>query len=229
MSHRTTAILLFSFSQQEEQQKKTFFSKTGLHQNLVQRVKRTIAQTGLDCFHFSDADQINGDFGTKFCDAIEKVYAMGYDAVITLGNDTPNLKTSHILEAKNALDNREFVLGPSYDGGFYLMGLQKEYFDKVVFKNFSWNTSKVASEIKHYIKLHFAAQISLLQYLRDIDNRFDLKLLLKTLSPSLAAIGSLIQYILQEAKSCQFTYLSNSYSFLLKESNYNKGSPQTSL
>ena len=229
MAQRKTAILLFSFSEQKEQQRKTFFDKTDLHQLLVKRVKRTIALTGIDYFHFSDNEQVEGDFGTKFSDTIEKVYAKGYDAVITIGNDSPNLKASHILKAQEALEKNEFVLGPSYDGGFYLMGLQKEFFKKSVFENFSWKTSEVASEIKNYIKEHFTAQISLLQYLRDLDSHSDLEALLKTLSPSLSAISTVIQFILFKVKKWQYTYLNSSYSFFIEEFNYNKGSPLTSL
>jgi hypothetical protein len=226
LAPRKTAILLFSLSEDEEKQRKAFYHDSGLHQLLVQRVQRTIAKSGMDFFHFSEKEQAKGDFGTRFCDAIERIYAKGYNAVITIGNDSPNLSVSHILKAKKALERNEFVLGPSYDGGFYLMGLQKEHFKKAIFENFSWNTSKVATEIKQYIKQHLGGALLILRYLRDLDNCPDLKALLKSLTPSLALIGHKIELILQKVNSWDIGYIEGIYSFYYSELNYNKGSPK---
>jgi len=229
LNQKKTAILLFSFSEHEEKSRKSFLANTSLYQKLTQRVTRTILATGLDYFYFSNEEQIGDNFGTKFSDAIAKVYAKGYDNVITIGNDSPELRVDHILKAKDALENNHFVLGPSYDGGFYLMGLQKEHFEKTIFENFTWNTSKVASEIKDYINTSFGVQILALQYLRDIDRLSDLQCLLKTLSPVLNSIRNVIEQILQQAKKQHYPYVENISPNFLTYTIYNKGSPLLSL
>jgi hypothetical protein len=46
------------------------------------------------------------------------------DAVIVVGSDLPGLPLARLAEARDALATHEAVLGPSGDGGFYLMGLR---------------------------------------------------------------------------------------------------------
>jgi rSAM/selenodomain-associated transferase 1 len=46
------------------------------------------------------------------------------DAVIVVGSDLPELPLARLAEARDALTTHEAVLGPSRDGGFYLIGLR---------------------------------------------------------------------------------------------------------
>lgn len=46
------------------------------------------------------------------------------DRVLVIGSDLPGLPTAHLAEARAALDQHDAVLGPSIDGGFYLIGLR---------------------------------------------------------------------------------------------------------
>ena len=45
------------------------------------------------------------------------------DAVIVVGSDLPGLPVARLIEARDALATHDAVLGPSSDGGFYLIGL----------------------------------------------------------------------------------------------------------
>lgn len=60
-----------------------------------------------------------------------------YDKVVLIGCDVPQLKQDIIIKAFNALDSYDLVLGPSEDGGYYLVGM-KEPHD--VFNGMPWGS-----------------------------------------------------------------------------------------
>lgn len=112
---------------------------------LNKRVLSTVSKSGLDYFHFTENDQVGTCFGVRFSNAISAIFQKGYENIITIGNDTPQLQLSHIHKAAAFLNNGESVVGPSVDGGFYLMGISYSQFDKASFKNLPWQSSQLAS------------------------------------------------------------------------------------
>jgi rSAM/selenodomain-associated transferase 1 len=67
--------------------------------------------------------QSEGDLGER----LEKVLRLALKrrkAVLAIGSDTPNLPLEFLESARHALDTADAVLGPSLDGGFYLIGLK---------------------------------------------------------------------------------------------------------
>ncbi|MBW2965419.1 TIGR04282 family arsenosugar biosynthesis glycosyltransferase [Candidatus Woesearchaeota archaeon] len=63
-----------------------------------------------------------------------------YDKVVLIGCDVPQLKHDMIIKAFNALDSYDFVLGPSDDGGYYLIGMKEPH---EVFKGMPWGSSEL--------------------------------------------------------------------------------------
>ena len=57
--------------------------------------------------------------------------------------DTPQLELSTITSAFRALDDRDVCLGPSEDGGYYLLGLRE--LEPALFEDIAWSTSSVLS------------------------------------------------------------------------------------
>ena len=74
---------------------------------------------------FRLAAQIEGDLAAKMTQAMAATLAAGHDAVVLVGSDAPDLPPAIVHEAVDALqddpDGRRIVLGPSADGGFYLV------------------------------------------------------------------------------------------------------------
>lgn len=70
-------------------------------------------------------EQGSGDLGAR----IERIIVRGLDsgdrAVIALGADSPGLRLDALERAREALQTHEAVLGPSHDGGYYLIGLRQ--------------------------------------------------------------------------------------------------------
>jgi rSAM/selenodomain-associated transferase 1 len=66
--------------------------------------------------------QSEGDLGER----LEKILRLALkrrEIVLAIGDDTPNLPAAHLESARKALNTADAVLGPSLDGGFYLIGL----------------------------------------------------------------------------------------------------------
>jgi uncharacterized protein len=68
----------------------------------------------------------------------------GFSKVFCLSSDNPTLPAAYLEEAITALDDYDLVLGPSDDGGYYLLGAKKLY--PALFENMVWSTDKVLDE-----------------------------------------------------------------------------------
>lgn len=65
------------------------------------------------------------DLGSKMYNAIKDILSLDYEKVILIGSDIPHIKTEDILHSFEILEEKDIVLGPSYDGGYYLIGMKK--------------------------------------------------------------------------------------------------------
>ena len=86
------------------------------------------------------SEQRSGDLGERMKGAFLEAFRQGARHVILHGTDIPGLTTQHIDEAFDALKSHDLVLGPSTDGGYWLIGLRKpaDLFDRM-----EWGTSSV--------------------------------------------------------------------------------------
>ena len=119
--------------------------------------------------NFSKALQTKGNLGQRMENAFRTAFEKGYKKVLIVGSDLYSLKTSHIEKALHQLDKKEVVIGPAQDGGYYLLGLNKNL--PALFCNKSWGTSTVLKETLNDLKLK---SIFLMEPLNDIDNFEDL-------------------------------------------------------
>jgi len=140
---------------------------------LNDRVLQTVEISGLDYFHFTEDEQEGFDFGKRFSHSIQRVFEKGYDQVICVGNDTPQLTSSHLFTAVESLNSGKAVNGPSLDGGFYLMGINATDFDAASFENLPWQTNKLASSYLNLLEAQ-SLEVDLLEYLVDLDSEEDI-------------------------------------------------------
>ena len=85
--------------------------------------------------------QINGNLGERMAASIQQALVSGATKVVLAGSDIPSLNHRHILEAFQSLDANEIVLGPTLDGGFYLIGTTVPVDD--IFEDIPWSTPEV--------------------------------------------------------------------------------------
>ena len=89
---------------------------------------------------FHKSIQSNGDLGDRIKAAFEYAFE-SCDSCIIVGSDCPRLSSAHIEQAFQALDHHDTVVGPSYDGGYYLIGMN-QYHDRL-FQDIPWSTEEV--------------------------------------------------------------------------------------
>lgn len=69
--------------------------------------------------------QEGADLGAKMLHAMETVLKQGYDACVLTGSDLPLLSAEQLESGFSALEKADVTLGPTSDGGYYLVGFQK--------------------------------------------------------------------------------------------------------
>jgi hypothetical protein len=87
--------------------------------------------------------QPDGPLGERMAAAFQHVFAAGVDRAILLGSDIPDLPPRVIASAMRALERRAAVIGPSSDGGYYLIGFQASAYRAAVFEGIAWGTPEV--------------------------------------------------------------------------------------
>ena len=87
--------------------------------------------------------QSQGDLGERMQAAFEELFANGCDICCIIGSDAPDLPLSHIQEAYRLLETErpDVVVGPSLDGGYYLLGLRQVR--PRLFMNIPWSSADV--------------------------------------------------------------------------------------
>jgi rSAM/selenodomain-associated transferase 1 len=88
------------------------------------------------------------NFGVCLLHAIEQMFARGHSAAVVLNADSPTLPTALLNEtaAMLAQPGDRAVLGPSSDGGYYLLGLKAAH--RRMFEDIAWSTERVAEQTR---------------------------------------------------------------------------------
>ena len=93
--------------------------------------------SGLPVHYILDDQQVGRSFAERFTNAFQQLFRQGYDKVIAIGNDHPGLTSGHLQTAAWELAEYDHVLGPSTDGGFYLIGVWQKRFQQLPFETLS--------------------------------------------------------------------------------------------
>lgn len=81
--------------------------------------------------------QYGNNLNEKMYNAIKDTLNLEYDKCILIGTDIPEINSGDIIKAFSLLDDNDFVFGPSYDGGYYLVGMKEA--NDIIFKSGSGN------------------------------------------------------------------------------------------
>ncbi|SIQ04881.1 TIGR04282 family arsenosugar biosynthesis glycosyltransferase [Maribacter ulvicola] len=227
MNSLPTAILVFANSAKQDLANKHILKGEQLFDALTQTTLKKAKRTGLPVFHFSDENQVGASFGERFTNAIASVFDKGFSNIITIGNDTPHLKTQHLKHTAKQLAMGKTVIGPSIDGGFYLLGLQKSNFTVAEFKKLPWQRFSLYQQISLCLQEE-ASELIKLPVLQDLDNERDLRSILSFSAGLSSTLLSLIVSLLNINRNIYAT--NQNYSTLFPNSfPYNKGSPALSF
>jgi uncharacterized protein len=117
-------------------------------------------------------NQEGNDLGQRMLHAFDTLFQLGYQKIIIIGTDCFELSSSILLDAFTALDEKEVVIGPSEDGGYYLLGMRQ--FFPFLFQEKAWSTDSVCSSTIQQLEIQ-KISYDLLPILNDIDTEDDWK------------------------------------------------------
>lgn len=120
--------------------------------------------------NFSLSTQSAGDLGKKMYDAFNNQFSQGAESVCIIGSDTFEISQDILKEAFRVLENKDVVIGPAKDGGYYLLGMKE--LQPELFRNKPWSTESVLTQTLADIQL-LNLSYSLLPLLNDIDHKED--------------------------------------------------------
>ena len=143
--------------------------------------------------------QADGDIGNKMAHAFKSIFARGVDRAVLVGTDIPELNPEHLDQAGTILERADAVIGPSLDGGYYLIGMNRSVFSVNFFSGISWSTPHVLDETLSVFRQH-GITFELLQPLNDVDTPDDLNRLKKN-AVSGSTIGTRSAKILASCES----------------------------
>ncbi len=114
--------------------------------------------------------QQSGNLGERMLAALQARFAAGAAKAVLIGSDIPGITWPLIQKAFAAINQKTIVLGPSNDGGFYLIGMPTSC--NKIFENIAWSTDSVTKNVISNIQKH-QLQVKQLPTLPDIDETSD--------------------------------------------------------
>ena len=217
-----TALVFFSRTAAEETScKKLLSGSTKLNykvvEALIQRSQKVAEKSGLPLFIFSEDQQKGSSFGERLSASVQSVFDKGFDKLIIIGNDCPQLTSKNIKEAAFKLKTFNQVIAPTRKGGAYLIGLTQKSFNKDAFTTIRWQSNFACNDLK---KL-FSFSVFLLPLRDDVNNISDLRKQVFCLQKAdtlriylISIIASITKYFAGIA--CLKTPFSKRFSFGLK-------------
>ncbi len=150
MRENQTAILIFTRLLKDEVREKmlhdSHIAKTiQLFENLNRKIKTTVSQTNFPAFVISGDQQKGENFQQRYKNSIQSVFDKGFERVICVGNDSPEI-TPEIFELiEQNLTKKELVFGKTQRGGIYTLGLTRKGFEALDFEHLPWQTNHLAA------------------------------------------------------------------------------------
>lgn len=176
-----------------------------LYRAMVSDILRNIEESGFPVYLFHDgADcgelphewvkassgvivQHGDSIGERMATAFQHCFAENIAKVILVGSDIPGLDSQVITEASDALESHDVAIAPAADGGYCLIALRRDIYQRNIFRNIPWSTGQVLhSTLERCTECHL--QVALLKQLLDIDTIHDIQTYCK--NPSAHAIAT---------------------------------------
>ncbi|MEO8217941.1 MAG: DUF2064 domain-containing protein [Acidobacteriota bacterium] len=181
MTGSRSCVLLFARSPRDEGRAKHIARSNRLFELIRRRMAIAASGAGADLVEtVSDRSMQGGHLllqrGATFADrlqnALTDVRSMGYERVLAVPVDVPQITAADLVAAFEHLDVHDHVLGPSVDGGVYLIGSRID--EESLTAGISWNTSEVFEQLRAR-----APSAAIMRTLRDLDVGDDLSPLLE--------------------------------------------------
>jgi rSAM/selenodomain-associated transferase 1 len=90
------------------------------------------------------APQTDGNLGRRLTAFFQRQFDAGARAVVAIGADSPTLPVDYVERAFAELEEADVVLGPTTDGGYYLIGCKPDH--PPLFDNIAWSSGRVLAD-----------------------------------------------------------------------------------
>lgn len=166
-----------------------FYKRSGL--DILETIKGQDHDVKVGFFPGDDADriaswlgdeydlipQIGEDLGKRQSSLLEAGFKLGYSRVCVMISDSPDIPLENIISAFDVLKNSDCVIGPSPDGGYYLIGFSIKGFSRNLFMNMEWSNPNVTIEMKRKLD-SFGIEWKEIEPWQDVDDIDDLRALI---------------------------------------------------
>lgn len=123
--------------------------------------------------------QQGASLGARMQHALEAAYAKGYERVVVLGSDVPDYPHELVQKALDDLYLADGVIGPAFDGGYYLIGFRKDAYLPAAFDGVEWSTPRVFEQTMEHLD-EARKEVVRLPDWNDVDTMWDLNVLYRT-------------------------------------------------
>ncbi|MDX1333133.1 MAG: DUF2064 domain-containing protein, partial [Robiginitalea sp.] len=138
MNPSSKAILVFAQSASLDAAEKRLPGSERIFEHLTRQAIEKAKRTGFPVFHFNERMQEGTSFEERLTNAMKTLFDQGFEHLVVIGNDSPDLTTETLRDAVASLDQKKAVFGPSDDGGVYLIGLHRDHFEYNEFRDLPW-------------------------------------------------------------------------------------------
>jgi glycosyltransferase A (GT-A) superfamily protein (DUF2064 family) len=219
------AILVFAQSASRDARDKNLPGGQSIFDHLTRQTIQKALRTGFPVFHFDEQRQKGDSFGERLSRAMKSLFDKGIESLVVIGNDSPDLSTSVLRKTVSTLHPGTAVLGPSDDGGVYLIGLHRDQFEYREFLDLPWREPGLFQSMISWIRSGGSQHLVVLNYKMDLDSPKDFVNWSRTTGPIHQRVIRLIEGLFQ-AKTQVFSsgnlrFSQDYYPFI----RYNKGSP----
>ena len=119
--------------------------------------------------HFKKFAQKGDGLGERMTAAFQETLET-CSKVVIIGSDCAQLTEDHIERAFDMLDSNDLVIGPSHDGGYYLLGMHT--YHPYLFEDIVWSSETVLEDTLNIASFN-KLKVAQLEALSDIDNEED--------------------------------------------------------
>jgi len=134
-----------------------------------------------DDLHYVEQSE-DSEPGERMEVAFQSAFGRGNRRVVLIASDCPFNRTKNIQSAFEALQKSDVVLGPSSDGGYYLLGLRSYVLQLIMFEDIDWGS---ANELEQTLSSAAGVRLVHLPHLRNIDRPADIPSLISVVIPTL--------------------------------------------
>lgn len=172
------ALIFFSRNAKAESKDKQWLNGNDelnrhLASNIIDHASASVRESGFPVFHFHEGNQEGKTFGERFANAYREVFDLGYESVVSVGNDIPDLSNTAWDEVALQLNAGKAVVGKTKRGGAYLIGFSRVQFDYEGFRALPWQKSNLFDSLLNHFT-NRSTKTALLSTLRDLNSFHDL-------------------------------------------------------